>query len=89
MARISDIFLFAAHYFLHSRQWKQGIIKNVISQHKMNLHDIIFLMMYIFVLVYLFIFKMPMTSSFVCTTLNLGRKKSTRTEPKPFRHSLL
>ena len=50
------------------------------SQHKMNIQDIIFLMMYIFIYVYLFI-KMLMTSCFVCATLNLGRKKSTGTEP--------
>ena len=48
----------------------------------MNLQDIIFLMMSIFVLEYLFI-KMLMTSSFVCMILNLGRKKSTGTEPNP------
>ena len=47
----------------------------------MNLQDIIFWMMYIFIKVYLFI-KMLMTSSFVCATLNLVRKKSTGTEPK-------
>ena len=47
----------------------------------MNLHEIIFLMMYIFVLVYLCIKKLHvMTSSFVCATLNFGRKKSTGTE---------
>ena len=51
------------------------------SQHKMNIQDIIFLMMYIFIMVYLFI-KILMTSCFVCATLNLGRKKSTGTEPK-------
>ena len=50
------------------------------SQHKMNIQDIIFLMMYIFIWVYLFI-KMLMTSCFVCATLNLVRKKSTGTEP--------
>ena len=50
------------------------------SQHKMNIQDIIFLMVYIFVLVYLFI-KILMTSCFVCATLNLGRKKSAGTEP--------
>ena len=38
-------------------------------------------MMFIFVLVYLCI-KILMTSSFVCPTLNLGRKMSTGTEPK-------
>ena len=46
----------------------------------MNVQEIIFLMMYMFVQVYLCI-MMLMTSSFVCATLNLGRKKSTGTEP--------
>ena len=59
--------------FLH------GFNKDVISQHEMNLQDIIFLMMFIFVLVYLCI-KMLMTSSFVRAT-PLGRKKSTEKEP--------
>ena len=50
------------------------------SQHKINIQDIIFLMMYIFIKVYLFI-KILMTSCFAFATLNLGRKKSTGTEP--------
>ena len=58
--------------------FSHGFNKDVISQLKMNLQDIIFLMMYIFVLVYLCI-KMPMTSSFVRAT-PLGRKKSTEKE---------
>ena len=43
----------------------------------MNLEDMIFLVMYILIQVYLFI-KMLMRSYFVCATLNLGRKKVNR-----------